>query len=161
MLTKTRPLNTQQIDEIIKTIVFRNTTITYNPMIVKPPPFDSNVPVSGSKYGRVFFSRPCVFREYDRKLPEQKYKTVDDYKDHMEWTWSESSSPYGTYKYNGRYVSKLEGWHWVPEFFNEDDLTRWIIDKLIWMEVHEIQENFYVSGERKYDPHIVGEFVNR
>lgn len=166
------PLSLEDVGMHLKSIVFRNYQLIYDPnymMHLRSMQYgDTVIDEHGQRLdprgGRLIIRRPIAYREFDRMRHTDSYRSVEQWiaEDEMDKNYSlEQDLMYGYSGLRGRdiaHVDYLEGMFYPPEFFSKEELFEFIMRRLILMDGHECQENFYVDGVRIFDPHIYGEF---
>jgi hypothetical protein len=136
-------LNHQQVEQLIRRMVFRDVNLIFTPADPMNYPYI---------YGYVYMEQKVMDRSLDRKTYEQAP---------VKWVAKEPD-PYDYYdvpRLRQEMPTTLGGSYNLNRPLTAKGLARMVLNAVAMMQLHEIQENFYVDGERIFDPHQVGEIL--
>lgn len=145
----TEVYNWKDARDIISQVVFRNAQ------------FQVFEKIDDTNIAWLWIKIPVVLREYDRTMPNEPYHDVNESMQAQRWD-EEIYSPTYDYKVLTRpqkRVDELSGYYSIPKGLTKAELLRFVALRVASLLSHEIQENFYYSGARIFDPHIYGEFL--
>jgi hypothetical protein len=137
-------LSFDEVCEIVSKVVFRNANFTVYPASYftdcDPKLF----------HGSIGITIPVVKRDYDRRFPHQRYMPVCEAQEKDE---EDAQFRYDSIGYGDKRVDDLQGTYQIPIGVDEGQLRYLVLVAVAKAMCHEIQENFYIDGERVFDPH--------